>query len=217
MHINTVLATAASFLPFANAITQGNCVDDELGLSWLGADIRPEAVISCFGQPLQQYSAQRYWGEQYAKNASVVVFPTCSDDVSLIMRSIYNTSFSDDFTFVGGAHSMVNASSSYGLVIDLSYLNHTSIVHNYTKHDGSTTTAISYEGGAVWGGVYNVTGGSGHTAVGARDVSVGVGGFSTGGGIGFLAGAYGFATDRLLAADVVLPSGKQVTATDNNE
>jgi len=45
-----------------------------------------------------------------------------------------------------------------------------------------------------------------------------MGGFSTGGGIGFLAGPYGFAVDRLVAVDVVLPvTGKMVTATAFNQ
>ena len=165
---------------------------------------------------MQEYNVDRYWGEQYSKNASVVVYPTTSHDVSLIMQALQWTPLGQDFAFVSGAHSMTNASSAYGLVMDLTYLNQTSIIKNYKDSDGNTTTAIMYRG-CSWGQVYNLTGGTGYTAVAARDSEVGVGGFSTGGGIGFIAGAYGFAIDRLLAMDVVLPDGTQITATKNNQ
>ena len=71
--------------------------------------------------------------------------------------------------------------------------------------------------GATAGSVNEVTAGSGYAAVMARINNVGVGGFSTGGGIGYLAGVYGYASDRLRAIEVVLPSGKVVLATKKNE
>jgi len=110
---------------------------------------------------------------------------------------------------------MTGASTSNGYIIDLTYLNHSEILHDY-QVDGKTFTAITYEGGCVWKNVYDTTAGTGYTAVGARVSNVGVGGFSTGGGIGFLAGAYGYAVDRLRAMDVVLADGCSVTATAHN-
>lgn len=71
--------------------------------------------------------------------------------------------------------------------------------------------------GATAGSVNSDTSGSGYAALMARVSSVGVGGFTTGGGIGFLAGAYGYATDRLRAVQVVLPSGQIVLATKKNQ
>lgn len=65
--------------------------------------------------------------------------------------------------------------------------------------------------------VYNTTYGTGFSAILARISSVGVGGFFTGGGIGYLAGAYGYAMDRLRAMEVVLPSGQIVMATKSNQ
>lgn len=41
--------------------------------------------------------------------------------------------------------------------------------------------------------------------------------YSTGGGIGFLAPAYGYASDRLLQMEVVLPNGDLVLATETNK
>lgn len=41
-------------------------------------------------------------------------------------------------------------------------------------------------------------------------------GLSTGGGIGFMANACGYAVDRFVALEVVLPSGELVYATETN-
>ncbi|CAD0100108.1 unnamed protein product [Aureobasidium mustum] len=122
-----------------------------------------------------------------------------------------------DLAFVGGGHGQTNASSTTGLLIDLSWMNSTRILHNVTLGDVKLTTAISYQGGAIWKQVTDYTNGTGFTAVGARVGNVGVGGFSTGGGIGSLAGAYGYAIDRLRALEVVLMSGKVVLATKTNQ
>jgi len=75
---------------------------------------------------------------------------------------------------------------------------------------------VEYEGGSDWLGVQTATNGSGYMAVGARPSTVGVGGFSNGGGIGFLAGAYGYAIDSLRAMEIFLLSGKIVYATKTN-
>jgi hypothetical protein len=71
-------------------------------------------------------------------------------------------------------------------------MNSTKIIHDF-KIDGSneSVTAIAYQGGASSGEVTAATEGSGYTAVTARISNVGMGGFTTGGGIGFLAGPYG--------------------------
>jgi hypothetical protein len=96
-------------------------------------------------------------------------------------------------------------------------MNTTNILHNVTLGDVRVSTAIAYQGGATWEQVTDTTSDTGFTAVEARVGDVGVGGFSSGGGIGFLAGAYGYAVDRLRALEVVLLSGKIVLATKTNE
>lgn len=79
---------------------------------------------------------------------------------------------------------MTNAWSSNSMVINLSYMNKTTVIPSFT------IPVIAYQGASDWAQALEATGGSGYTAVGARDSRVGVGGFSTGGGIGFLAGAW---------------------------
>lgn len=198
------------------AKVQGNCTANDGGLTWLASQLSANATISCLGSPLQEYNAGRYWGLQFAKNASIVVFPASTQDVSATVKATQMTPLGVDYAFVSGAHGQTNASSSYDFIIDLTFLNRTTLIKNFMFNDTSIT-AVAYQGGSTWLQVLNATGGSGYIPVGARVSSVGAGGFSTGGGIGFLAGAYGYAIDRLRAMEVVLPSGDIVYATKYNE
>lgn len=74
-------------------------------------------------------------------------------------------------------------------------------------------TTVRLGGGALWGDVaaelakYDLALTSGDTK------SVGVGGLTLGGGVGWLVREYGLAFDSLIAAEVVLPSGEVVTAS----
>ena len=209
---------AISTSPAAAATVQGACATvSDPGLKHLTDHLSPAAVLSCHGEPLQKENAARYWGVQYSKDACAVVYPACKDDVSTVLEALPLTPLGQEFAFVSGGHSTANQSSASGLIMDLSFMKDVKILENFDIGNGTTTTAIKYDGGCVWKDVYAATAGSGWTAVGARDSSVGVGGFSTGGGIGFLAGAYGYAIDRLIALDVVLLNGTQVRATRDNE
>jgi hypothetical protein len=60
----------------------------------------------------------------------------------------------------------------------------TVIYSNFVTSDGRNVPVFSYQGGATWAQVESSTAGSGLVAVGSRCSSVGVGGISTGGGIG---------------------------------
>ena len=215
LHALTTLSLIA--FSHAAAVIQGNCTSSDSALNWLSHHLSSASAISCLGSPLQQHNAGRYWGSQFGKNASVVVYPGSTQDVSYTVQAANRSPLGADFAIVGGAHSQINASSAYGFVVDLSWMNKTHIVHNFPSSNGSSITAIQYEGGANWGQVQTAVNGSGCTPVGARVANVGAGGFSLGGGIGFLAGAYGYAVDRLVQLEVVLPSdGRIVTATRNN-
>ena len=215
MRFSRPLVCAASVaLSQAAAIVEGNCTQLDSALGWLASSLSGASAISCLGQPLQQHNANRYWGTQFGKNASVVVYPGTTQDVSYAAMAASNSSFGRDFAMVGGGHSMINASSAYGFVLDLSWMNKTEIVT--LSSNCTNVTAIQYQGGATWLQVQSAVNGSGWTPVGARVGSVGAGGFSLGGGIGFLGGAYGYAIDRLRQLEVVLSSGEIVLATQTN-
>ena len=207
-----------SFVPSASAaIVQGTCIQNDTALEQLAQQLSPGGAISCRGSPLQVYNSGRYWGVEYSKNASVVVFPTSREDVSHAVKASAASPLGKGLAFVSGGHGQTNASSSSGFLIDLSWMNSTQILHNVTLDDTTVGTAVAYQGGANWTEVTSVTNGSGYAVVAARDGDVGVGGFSTGGGIGWIAGVYGYAIDRLKAVEVVLMSGDIVLATKTNQ
>jgi FAD/FMN-containing dehydrogenase len=145
----------------------------------------------------------------------MVVMPYTTEDVAMVIKTLAGTPLEQHMTFVGGAHSVNHASSSTGVVLDLSWMNNTLVTEMVV--DGVDYTLAEYQGGATSGQVQDALSGSGFTAVTARTSSVGMGGFTTGGGIGYLGNILGFACDRLRAMEVVLPSGEIVLATAKNE
>jgi FAD/FMN-containing dehydrogenase len=71
--------------------------------------------------------------------------------------------------------------------------------------------------GAVWGAVAETLGAH-HLALTSGDTyTVGVGGLTLGGGVGWMVRQHGLALDSLVAAEVVLPSGRIVTASAQQE
>jgi FAD/FMN-containing dehydrogenase len=212
----SLLGTLSGWFAGAKPRIEGTCVEHDAGLTWLAELLSADAIISCRGEPWQILNANRYWGEQYGKNADVVVFPATTHDVSVAVRATQKTDLGRDYAFVAGGHSMTNSSSSYGFVIDLKFLNQTEVVHDFQLGD-EKITAIAYGAGTTTAQFQEALNGTGWTGIAARVASVGLGGFTTGGGVGYLAGAYGYASDRFVAAEVVLPTGEIVFATESNE
>lgn len=84
-------------------------------------------------------------------------------------------------------------------------LNHTAVLHDCSISDIATNkTVIIYEGGVTSLDLRKTTNGTGWTAMSARASNVGMGGLTTGGGIGLAAGAYVYALDLLIELEVVL-------------
>ena len=73
---------------------------------------------------------------------------------------------------------------------------------------------VTTEGATVWGSVYAAAERLGLAVVGGLIPSVGVGGFTLNGGLGWLTSAHGVALDNLLEADVVLADGRVLTCSE---
>jgi len=106
-----------------------------------------------------------------------------------------------------GGHSPLNTNDG-GMVLDLSRIRDVEVLGDNRVRLGS---------GATWGNVaqalqaYDLAVSSGDT------YTVGVGGLTLGGGIGWLVRQHGLALDSLLEAEVVLPNGHIVTANTSQE
>ena len=91
-----------------------------------------------------------------------------------------------------------------GLVIDLSPMD--------GVHVDPVEKTVRAEGGCVWGDVDHATHPFGLATPSGFISTTGVGGLTLGGGIGYLARAYGLTVDNLLSVDMVLADGSFVTA-----
>jgi hypothetical protein len=70
------------------------------------------------------------------------------------------------------------------------------------------------QGGALWSEVNRETHAHGLAVTGGAISTTGVGGYTLGGRLGWLMGPYGLAADNLIEAEVVLPSGDIVRASE---
>ncbi|OBR06959.1 FAD binding domain-containing protein [Colletotrichum higginsianum IMI 349063] len=109
----------------------------------------------------------------------------------------------------GGHAAMAGASSIEG-----------GITVSFTNMRGISLSAdrkvASVQPGNVWGDVYQELTKYDVTVIGGRIYSVGVGGLTTGGGISFFSGLYGWACDNVDSYDVVIATGAIVRVTETS-
>jgi FAD/FMN-containing dehydrogenase len=107
----------------------------------------------------------------------------------------------------GGGHNVAGRSmSDGGLVVDLSLMRGVDV-------DPQEPTA-RVQGGALWADVNREAHAHGLAVTGGQFSTTGVGGYTLGGGLGWLMGVCGLAVDNLLEAEVVLASGEIVRASE---
>ncbi|BBY55088.1 FAD-binding oxidoreductase [Mycobacterium koreense] len=110
----------------------------------------------------------------------------------------------------GGGHSVAGHSSTDGgVVIDLSAMRGVQV-------DPQRRIAM-VEPGATWADVDRATTAHGLACPGGVVSTTGVGGFTLGGGIGWLSRAYGLTCDNLVGADVVAPTGEVLTVSETDD
>ncbi len=108
----------------------------------------------------------------------------------------------------GGGHNIAGSAVTYDAVmLDLSSMHAINV-------DPEARIA-KVQGGATWAHVDKATQQFGLAAPGGIVSETGVGGLTLGGGIGWLARRHGLSIDNLIAAQVVVPDGKLVKASSN--
>jgi FAD/FMN-containing dehydrogenase len=136
---------------------------------------------------------------EYVRRPAVIVRPADEIDIAHVVTVARETGM--ELAIRGGGHSLAGFSTSDGgIVLDLSqmkgfYINE----EERTVWAEAGLTAGEYTAEAA---KYGLATGFGDTA------SVGIGGLTTGGGIGYLVRKYGLTIDNLLAAEVVTADGE---------
>jgi len=106
----------------------------------------------------------------------------------------------------GGGHSIAGLSlSEGGIVVDLSLMRGVDVDPN--------ARLARVQGGALWSDVNREAHAHGLAVTGGAISTTGVGGYTLGGGLGWLMGTCGLATDNLVEAEVVLADGEIVRAS----
>lgn len=107
----------------------------------------------------------------------------------------------------GGGHCFAGRSSTTGIVLDLSAMNDVAV------HDGVATVGAGARLAEVYAGLDR----HGLTLPAGCGPTVGIAGLTLGGGLGLLGRRYGLTSDRLRAAQVVLPDGRTTDCSDDRE
>jgi FAD/FMN-containing dehydrogenase len=132
---------------------------------------------------------------------AVIVRPQTPEQVAAALRAA--TAEGIGVAIRSGGHGGRLFDNDGGMVIELSHFDGVEV-------DGTT---VRVGAGALWGDVAKALAPHGLGLSSGDTKSVGVGGLTLGGGVGWMVREYGLAIDSLIAATVVLPSGEVVRAT----
>ncbi len=132
----------------------------------------------------------------------------CRSRADIVAAVRYAVSSGAEIAVRCGGHSVAGHSSSDGgIVIDLSLMRGVLV-------DPERRIAV-VEPGATWRDIDRATARYGLACPGGVVSSTGVGGFTLGGGVGWLSRTYGMTCDNLVAADLVLPSGQVLSVSES--
>jgi FAD/FMN-containing dehydrogenase len=150
--------------------------------------------------------ARALWNGVHSLHPQLIV--RCAGEADVVAALRFARSQSLEVAVRGGGHSIVGFSSvDGGLVIDLSPMRGVRIDRKARR--------VVVQGGCTWRDVDLETQIHGLATTGGLVSTTGVGGFTLGGGIGWLMRRYGLACDNLMAADIVTADGEIVHASES--
>jgi FAD/FMN-containing dehydrogenase len=148
----------------------------------------------------------------FSKGSPVIVLrPENNKDVALAIKYARDNSLK--LSIRSGGHSVAGfGTNKSGAVVDMSLMNEVRLLDK-EKH------LVRLGAGAKWGDVGKALE-KHHLAISSGDtITVGVGGLTLGGGVGWMVRKYGLAIDSLVAAEVVTADSKtlRVSETENTD
>jgi hypothetical protein len=149
-------------------------------------------------------AARRVWNGLIDKRPALIAQCADADDV---VRAVRAAREHDLLLAVrGGGHNVAGLGTcDGGLVIDLSAMREVAV-------DPAARTARA-QGGATWGDVDRATQAHDLATTGGLITTTGIGGFTLGGGIGWLTRKHGMAVDNLLSVELVTAASDRISAS----
>ncbi|MEO8999568.1 MAG: FAD-binding oxidoreductase [Rhodanobacter sp.] len=154
---------------------------------------------------LEYEQRRRVWNGAIDRYPLAIARCLDAEDVGAAVRFAARSQL--PMTVRGGGHNVAGlAVREDALMLDLGAMNRVEV-------DPQRCIA-RVEGGALWRDVDAATHPNGLATTGGLVSSTGVGGYTLGGGVGWLMRHYGLAVDNLLEADVVLADGRSIVASE---
>ena len=151
-------------------------------------------------------STRKIFNAMVDKHPSVITQCANAQDVVSALR--FGREQGLDISVRSGGHHVAGWSvTDGGLMIDMRPI-------NKVKVDPSSCTA-QVGGGAIWSEVDHACQPHGLATTGGAVSTLGVAGFTLGGGKGWLQGKYGYACDNLLSVELVTAGGKVIVASED--
>jgi FAD/FMN-containing dehydrogenase len=142
-----------------------------------------------------------------AGEPALVVRPRDPDDVAAALAHAVRHDLA--VSVRSGGHSPLgHGTNTGGMVIDLTHLDAIAVLDPQRR-------LVRVGGGATWGGVSAALDPHGWGLTAGDTTSVGVGGLTLGGGVGWMARRHGLAIDNLFGAHVVTADGRLLTTSEN--
>jgi hypothetical protein len=152
----------------------------------------------------QYAAARRIWNGAIDRHPSAII--ACSDAEDIASALHIASARGLGITVRGGGHNVAGRCIRDGaLLLDLSRLNGVAV--------NAESRIATVQGGALWRDVDAATARVGLATTGGLVSSTGVGGFTLGGGAGWLMRKHGLACDNVLGASVILSDGRVVRAS----
>lgn len=152
------------------------------------------------------YEARRHlWNGAIDRHPLAIAQCVDADDVVAAVK--FAAAAQLPMTVRGGGHNVAGlAVRDDALMLDLGALNHIEV--------DASARIVRIGGGALWRDVDAATAPHGLATTGGFVSTTGVGGYTLGGGVGWLMRQYGLAVDNLVEADVVLADGRMIVASE---
>ncbi|HSR40870.1 MAG TPA: FAD-dependent oxidoreductase, partial [Longimicrobiales bacterium] len=150
--------------------------------------------------------ARRVWNARFDRSPALVARCVAPEDVAAAVRFARGEGL--EISVKGGGHDYAgNTVAEGGLLVDLGPMDGVEV------EPGRRRAVVGP--GCTWAQVDEATTAHGLATTGGTVSTVGVGGFTLGGGSGWLARRHGLAVDNLRAARVVLADGRIVRAGED--